>query len=183
MPSNTLQRAAQTFTGGAVAAIGTPEQRAKSSTERTLDGRCLLALEATSAGTCAARILDERDAEIVARCMAAMDAEPGPRVGDFVRFADGIERRISHVWPAMPDTPGWRAGAQTSDGGSWHLGEYGCSFSGGLYPLVGLDTLTDTGERQDGCAWIFHHGHACAGGGVDLLAPFRVFTCSEEAPR
>ena len=170
-------------TFGGVAAVGTREQRAKPSTERSLDGKCLLVLEAGEHGTCAARILDQRDAETVAARMTSLNAQPGPRVGDFVRFADGIERRISHVWPEMPDTDGWRAGAQTSDGGSWHLGEYGCGFSGGLYPLVGLDTLTDTGETQDGCAWIFHHGHKCAGGGVDFLAAFRVFTCSEEAPR
>jgi hypothetical protein len=188
MPRNTLQPRntpqPRTFADfGGVAAIGTAEQRAKPTTEPSLDGKCLLVLEAGEHGTCAARILDERDGATVAERMARLDERSGPRVGDFLRFANGVERRISHYWGAEPDVPGWRAGVQTSDGGSWHLGEGGCSFSGGLYPLVALDTLTDTGETRNGSAWIFHHGHRCAGGGVDFLAPFRVFTCSEEAPR
>src|SRR5271167_3580103 len=98
--------------------------------ERSIDGKHLVRLVATDRGTCAERILDDRDAAIVAERMARMDARPGPRVGDFVRFADGVERRISHYWQAEPDMPGWQAGAQTSDGGSWHLGSEGCSFSG-----------------------------------------------------
>jgi hypothetical protein len=155
----------------------------KQATERSIDGKHLVRLVATDRGTCAERILDDRDAAIVAERMARLNARPGPRVGDFVHFADGVERRVSHYWQAEPDIDGWRAGVQTSDGGSWHLGSEGCSFSGSLYPLVPLETLTQTEETREGSAWIFHHDYACAGNGVDFRVPFRVFECSRPATR
>jgi hypothetical protein len=169
------------MTGGC-AAIGTDAQRAKSSTERSLNGKYLLTLEATNAGTCATRILDEQDARIVTDRLATMDRKAGPRVGDFVVFADSVVRRISHHWH---DGAGWDGGMQTSDlnEGRFYLADGSCSYSGALHKCVPTDSLTDTGETRNGSAWIFHHDHARAHNGVDFLAPFRVFTCSEEAPR
>ena len=43
--------------------------------------------------------LDERDTEIFVRRFLAFYDIHGPRVGDYVRFADGVERRISFVSP------------------------------------------------------------------------------------
>jgi hypothetical protein len=179
MPSTTLHASSSRDFGG-TAAIGTAEQRAKPSTERSLNAKCLLALEWTDRGTCAQRILDERDAAIVGERLALMDRVSGPRVGDWIRFADGTERRISHAYHVAD---GWDENAyQTSDGGRWYLASFGCSFSGSLYPSVGGEFI-DTGETRDGSAWFFHHDHRCAHNGVDFVAPFRVFTCTEEAPR
>jgi hypothetical protein len=127
-------------------------------------------------------VLDERDAAFIAAAMASLDALEGPRVGDFVRFACGTLRRISHAWDDGP---------QTSDGGSWHLGRVGkgwddegrgfVSFSGSLHRTVPWSTLTRTDERRLGLIWTFHHDHACAHNGVTTSVPFRVYTCTERA--
>lgn len=124
-------------------------------------------------------VFDKRDGEIVRERLRAMDERPGARMGDYVRFACGTLRRISHVWWAgEPDTA-----VQTSAGGSWYLGEAGCSFSGSLFRSVPLDSLTLTDEQMQGRVWIFHHGWAQAHSAVHATVPFRVFTCDREAPR
>ena len=163
-----------------LASIGTDAQRSKPSNEYALDRKALLTLEATEAGTVAARILDQVDADLVRERLAAMDyARSVPRSGDFVDFADGVQRRISHCYYIAD---GWETNTfQTSDGGRWYLSRLGCEFSGALYPSIDGETFTDTGETRLGSAWVFHHDHHCAGGGVDFLAPFRVFACSMAA--
>lgn len=121
---------------------------------------------------------DTTDTALVAARVAAMDARPGPRVGDFVRFACGTVRRISYHWKSAM---GWDGGIQTSDTGSFHLGEHGVSFSGSLYRCVPINSLTETDERRDGAVWIFHHGFARAHSAVHFEVLFRVYACTEEA--
>lgn len=143
--------------------------------------------------------LDDQDERTIIARAAAYDRIPGPRVGDFVEFADGITRRISHVWAAD-----WHedniARCQTSDGGSFYLGGIGesmwhrlsggegdrgdayVSFSGSLYESVKADTLKLAGSRN-GAVWVFHHEQWGAGRGVNGTMAFRVFTCSEKATR
>jgi hypothetical protein len=118
--------------------------------------------------------IDATDEAIVARRMASIATLTTPRVGDFVRFSDGTERRISYLWPD---------GAQTSDGGSFYLGNYGGNFSGSLHPTVPLDSLMRTDEVRDGTVWIFHHDQHRAHNGVHFSVPFRVYECSLPAPR
>lgn len=144
--------------------------------ERSIDGKYLLRLVPTDKGTCAERFLDDRDQAIVDERMAAVDAITGPRVGDFVVFADGTERRISYSWPAGDHFP---ASVQTSDlgAGRFYLGRGYLSFSGGLHSGVSVETLTDTGETRKGEAWIFHHDSRRAHNGVDFKATFRVYRC------
>lgn len=116
--------------------------------------------------------LDERDVALIVDRLSTLYQQPDPRQGDWIDFADGVQQRVAHVW-----TDNGRV--QTTDGGSFHLGEYGgCSFSGSLDPGVHRDTLTMTDKRRFGSAWIFHHDHACARNGVSFRARFRVFTCS-----
>ncbi len=150
-------------------------------TERSIDGMHLVRLVATDKGTCAERFLDEQDQAIVAERVARLDSIEGPRVGDFVVFADGVERRISHAY-YMAD--GWEANTyQTSAGGSFYLQESGhLSFSGSLRPVVNGETLTEIATCRDGSAWIFHHDHHTAHNGVDFKIPLRVFACSAVAP-
>lgn len=119
------------------------------------------------------REMSERDAAILAERVEALDAIAGPRVGDFVRFADGTMRRASHDW--------FGESMQTSTGGSFYLGKGYVSFSGSLFHGVSPETLTDTGERKDGRVWFFHNDYATAGGGVDAVVSFRVFECSLDA--
>lgn len=115
---------------------------------------------------------DDRDATILAKRAALLDAIPGPRVGDWIRFEDGSLYRISHLWVwGDPDD-----GAQISEGGSWYLGEGYVSFSGALYPSIPLTTLTRTDETRPGSVWFFHHNVSGAGRGVYASLPFRVYT-------
>lgn len=117
--------------------------------------------------------LDDKDRAIIAEHTAAFDAIPGPRTGDYVEFTDGITRRISYRWDDS---------VQTSNGGSWHLGDGWVIFSGSLSVSVPLDTLTETDERREGSVWIFHHDWPERDNGVDTAISFRVFRCSREAP-
>jgi hypothetical protein len=83
--------------------------------------------------------LDARDTEILAQRIYAFEQVTGPRVGDYVRFADDVTRRISYIWRDEHDQA---FNVQTSDGGSFYLGN-----------------------------------------GVDAEIPFRLYRCSEVAPR
>ncbi len=117
--------------------------------------------------------LDGRDLAIILERAAALDKEHDFRVGDYVVFADDVTRRISHVYPRREWGEKW--GVQTSDGGSWYLGNGYVSFSGSLYPSVSVKTLTLTEERRSGHIWIFHHDLWRAHNGVDAQIEFRVY--------
>lgn len=131
---------------------------------------------------------DGRDLEILRSRVDELNERTGPRVGDFVRFADGVTRRVSHLWAWDVRTDGprpadWVDSAQTSDGGSFYLGDGYVSMSGGLHPGVPLETLTDTGELLSGQCWFFHHDWHRAHNGVNVCVPFRLYSCSLEANR
>jgi hypothetical protein len=117
---------------------------------------------------------DAIDQRIVDQRAAELNRIHTPRVGDWVVFADGVQRRISHLWDD---------GAQTSDDGRFYLDDGAVSFSGSLYPSVALHTLTATGEQRLGSVWIFHHDQWARGNGVDTHIPFRVYRCHQTAPR
>jgi hypothetical protein len=119
---------------------------------------------------------DDRDREHVAEIMAALDADPRPRVGDFIRFKDGAILRIAILerWDG-PDS--WSL-LQPARSGRWYLGTGGADYSGG--PASGLPrgtVLTDSGERRTGSVWVFHHGLRGNGRGVDLDASWRIYDC------
>lgn len=147
----------------------------------SLDGR------ATITGSDPSVQPDERDLQLLAGYVTEYNAReqsfsggvPFDRVqvGDWVRFADGVERRVSYVWRDELDLD-LPNGVQTSAGGSFHIGPYGASFSGSLFTGVDASTLTLTGERQPGTVWFFHHEHQCAHNGVHGMIPFRVWECS-----
>lgn len=123
---------------------------------------------------------DHEDAKILKRRQAAFERQETPQLGDYVRFADGVERRISHVW-------GFHGGGiQTSDGRwgmSFYLGDDSyVEFSGGLYGSVPPETLKLTDERKKGRFWFFHHGWVEAYNGIGVWVPCRVWQCSQEAP-
>jgi hypothetical protein len=123
---------------------------------------------------------DARDGEIRAKRLSAFEKIEGHRCGDYIVFADGVTRRISHI--SFDGAP------QTSAGGSWYLGsgwtdeEAYVNFSGSLYRSVPVETLTPTDEIRDGLVWFFHHGFPQAHSAVHTNIPFRVFRCSLPAP-
>jgi hypothetical protein len=110
--------------------------------------------------------LDERDAAIYSERFHALQDVHGPRVGDFVRFADGRMERISHDWDGD---------VQTSEGGSFYLGKGYVSFSGGLNPSIPTSELVYKAEHKRGSCWFFHHDHYCADNGVAVDMDFRVY--------
>lgn len=123
--------------------------------------------------------LDERDKALLVRKTTELDAIPGPRVGDYIVFADGVARRISHIWDwNVPE----EVSIQTSTDGSFYLGSGYMSFSGSLYSGVPGTSLTLTSERRKGSAWFFHHDHAQANNGVYVDVDCRVYTSTERAP-
>lgn len=118
---------------------------------------------------------DDRDAEILKTRIADRHANNGaPQVGDWVSFADATMRRIAYIWPDS---------FQTAEGGSYYLGQGYTSYSGSLFGSLPLESLTWTNRKQDGPAWFFHHDHAQAHNGVDVVAPFRVWECLLPANR
>ncbi len=119
--------------------------------------------------------LGERDREIVRCRMVANHAHQGPQTGDFVRFSDGVLRRISYVWPQH---------FQTSTDGFYHLLDSGgVSMGGSHYLEVSLSTLSPTDELLEGKAWIARDESRDTNSSVTFKAPFRVYRCSEPAPR
>lgn len=126
---------------------------------------------------------DAKNREILASRVKAFDQRLGPRVGDWIYFADGAKRRITHIWHHEDDTP---EGAQTTpgtgDAGSFYFDHAYCSYSGGLETSTPCDKLTLTTEKRDGLVWFFHHDHHCAHNAVQALISFRVYTTTENAP-
>lgn len=125
--------------------------------------------------------LDDFDKGIIhERVSAISDRFNRPHVGAWVRFADGVERRISHIWR---DENGNAVSVQTSAGGSFYLGNGYLSFSGSLFTGITPDTLTRASEpsMKLGSLWIFHHDHSRAHNGVHSEARFAVWECSESS--
>lgn len=104
-----------------------------------------------------------------------------PANGDFVVFADGVVRRISHAHE--------NGSIQTSDlrdtiqSGSFYLGEGYMSFSGGLHGGVPKSSLTLADEFRIGRAWFFHHGEVGADRGVEVTLRCFVWNCNLPAPK
>ncbi len=127
--------------------------------------------------------LDERDTAMMYERRDARYLLDGPVCGDWVRFSDGIERRISHVWD-WDGADGLTSGVQTSAesgifGGRWHLtGSGNGNFSGGLYPITPMSALTATEEEKPARFWFFHHDHWRAHNGVEVIIPVRVWEAS-----
>jgi hypothetical protein len=115
--------------------------------------------------------LDDRDLESFADRAAKLAVTLDPQVGDFIEFADGIMRRISYIWHLDDGNR-----AQTSDGGSFYLGDGYVSFSGSLYPGVPVSSLNAANLMGPGRVWIFHHDHHTAHNRVEFFVPFRVWT-------
>ena len=116
------------------------------------------------------KTLDKQDQDILARRVATLNKDASPRVGDWVKFSDGIMRRISHI--RSHDI-------QTSDRGRYYLGD-GCVMfmSGDLFHAISTDSLALADEVRPGSVWFFHHDYPREGNSVDVTIPFRVYACS-----
>jgi hypothetical protein len=116
---------------------------------------------------------DTRDAEILAEREELFNQRSGPRVGDFLRVADGFLRF----------TDDWGEDIQTTVGAkhpchgdaSFYLSDGYASFSGSLDKAIPKTDLHNTGETLEGSFWFFHHGYAGADCGVYFKMRCRVF--------
>jgi hypothetical protein len=116
----------------------------------------------------------DRDKEIFLRRVQLLDEVPGPRIGDWIKYADGTILRIGHVWTddAVQPVPG----------GSFYLGDGYVSFSGSLYRGVPINSLTATSQKRRGRVWFFHDDQSRADNSVHLYAEFRVFRTAYPLP-
>jgi hypothetical protein len=119
-------------------------------------------------------VFDEVDREIMKKRVAAREMIDGPRIGDYVIFPSGEIERFSHDWDGSLQT-------SPAEVGSFYLGDSGmASFSGGLNPPIGAETLSLTEKKMDGDFWFFHHGIMGAHRGVHFQAPCRVYSTTAE---
>lgn len=108
--------------------------------------------------------------EILKERVAARDALPGPRVGDYVKIGDKYDR-FTYRWPE--DTL-MQAGGSPS--GSYYLGNSGSlNYSGGLNHGYEIDFLQLTDEVKMGEIWFFGEGIVGPHRGVYFDIECRVF--------
>ena len=112
--------------------------------------------------------LDDENKLIAADILANWNARIGkPRVGDFLRMANGSLKRFCN------DTGD---GQQTTKGGSFSISRgAGVSYSGGLDSPIMWERFKPTYEAQKGRFWFFSHDRAGAGRGVDVFLPCRIY--------
>ena len=117
------------------------------------------------------RIQDHKDRQILSDRLEAYNAREGVKVGEFLQYKDTF-LRFSHDWGES---------IQTSQGGSYYLGDGYVSMSGALNSGVDKSALELTPDHQDGSVWFFHHDYRTAGGGVSFQVSFRVWKLKDEA--
>jgi len=111
--------------------------------------------------------LDARDLDILVDRSVTLNRRSGARAGDFIRLLDGSERRIAYCWDD---------GVQTTDHGSFYLGDGGISYSGGLDAAITLDRVRPIRHiSRLGRVWFFHHDQWRAHSSVHGWLDFRVY--------
>lgn len=116
---------------------------------------------------------DERDQMLLEKKIAAREKICGPRLGDFVKFPNGIIERFSHDWGDSIQTSPIKYC-------SFYLGNGEASFSGSLNPGIPKSSLKLTEEVVEGEFWFFHHDSPGAGRGVYCTVPCRMFETTAE---
>jgi hypothetical protein len=117
--------------------------------------------------------LDANDKAIIERRLHTLRKTTEPQVGDYVYFASGEIERISYDWGDV---------VQTSEGGSWYLGNGYLSFSGSLNQGTDKAMLRKTEQVCMGDFWIFHHNHRTAHNGVHAFDSFPLWKTMKEKP-
>ena len=112
--------------------------------------------------------LDDENQLIAAEILANWNARTGkPRVGDFLRMADGSLKRFCN---------NTGDGQQTTKGGSFSISRFGgVSYSGGLDSPMMWERFKSANEMAKGRFWFFSHDRAGAGRGVDVFLPCRIY--------
>jgi hypothetical protein len=119
-----------------------------------------------------ATALDSRDQAMIAARLAARQQRPGPKIGDFVYFADGAIHRIADLSTRTVHTTAQR---------EFYLGAWGCEFLGEPTHEIPSDSLARPLESAWGSVWIFHHDHPRPGNSVVFDARFEVYSTAAPA--
>ena len=114
--------------------------------------------------------IDDRDEKILSDRLEKYNARDEAKVGEYLQYKDTF-LRFSHNWGES---------IQTSQGGSYYLGEGYLSMSGRLNSGVDKNLLELTPEHKTGSCWFFHHDYRTAGGGVHFQVEFRVWKLKDE---
>ena len=118
--------------------------------------------------------LDETDSALINSRIKVWNGRLGPRVGDYIRMADGSLRRFTHQWDDGLQTTVRPEHPCNGDSSFYFAGEY-MSFSGSLAPTIPADKISPTDEIMNGSCWIFHHDYATAHNAVYTTIPCRVY--------
>ena len=114
--------------------------------------------------------IHEKNTALLAEIITEWNGRAGPRVGDYIRVADGSYRRFTH---------NLSAGIQTTiqgHRGSFCIGRGGfVSFSGSLDLPTPKSRIGLTNETQDGEFWFFSRSHAEAHNAVYCSIPCKVY--------
>lgn len=114
---------------------------------------------------------DDRDQQILSERMEAYNTIQEVKVGEFLQYKDTF-LRFSHDWGES---------IQTSQGGSYYLGDGYISMSGALNSGVDKSALELTPGHKNGSVWFFHHDYHTGGGGVDFQVSLRVWKLKDES--
>jgi hypothetical protein len=120
----------------------------------------------------------EQQDKILAERMAAYNAIPGCRVGDWIIELSGRMTRATHDWNEPGET------CETiqhggSEYGEYYLGNGYLSYSGGLDTGIKKNTLKNTGETKSGKVWFFINDYHTADNGIEYMVQFRIFKVME----
>lgn len=128
---------------------------------------------------------DAIDRARIRRCATLHAQRLGPRIGDYIHFADGSLRRIGCTT---------EAGGRAQDRGDvllWtcppgqrlHLKPGGMAVGDYLLPPITTATLTLAPRTRPGPVWIWRHGQPGLGRRVTAAIACRVYRCTLPPPR
>lgn len=117
---------------------------------------------------------DAHDARLREKGIGIWNNVIGPRVGDYVDFADGRQTRISVI-------SGKQLQINAPEfGSSFHFLWWYCSYSGGHGASLKLVDLIDTQTLRDGQVWFFHHDQSGPHRGVNCKIPCRIYNIKND---
>jgi len=117
---------------------------------------------------------DNKDDSIASTRLFLFNKFDGPRIGDFIVYADGVINRICYHHGDRVQTTG-------AHNGRYYIGHRGVpEYSGGLDPSIPTAELLNSGQTRLGVFWFFHHNISRAHYGISFETPCRVFACERK---
>jgi len=111
--------------------------------------------------------------EIALRRFVNFSKAKGPRVGDIVKYPDGMHTRFTKNWGDTFQT------SSRNYTGTFYLGEDYPVYSGGFEPPIRLDLLKRKPGHELEIFWFFKNGTRRAHNGIDIQLPVRIYEIAE----